>query len=733
MDQAKKLNGDSISKDLILVGGGHAHVIALRRLAMRPIPGIRISLLSPDPLTPYSGMLPGLLAGHYRFEDTHIDLSRLCQWAGVRFLKDRVLGFDPANRSLKCADRGRIYYDLVSFDIGSQPEMDSVPGAREHAVPVKPVSSLWSRWQTLLTQGIDSKQRIAVVGGGAGSVELALAMAHRFKEQSPNLSLHCAAKEVLPGYASSVRRRATRELVNAGVELFCNERVTRVHKTSFETAASTQHAFSTLLWCTGAAAAPWLRASGAPVDERGFLEILDTLQSPAYPEVFAVGDTAVQTRHPRPKAGVYAVRQGPVLADNLTAYLTNGILKEHRPQTRFLSLLSLGKAQAIAERNGLVASGAWAWRWKDRIDRRFMEQFAHLPAMASRPVGSKQEASDQMPCGGCGAKVEPLVLRSVLEELRSENPAHVLDPALMGDSAVLSLRSPLAQSIDALRSLIDDPWRMGKIAACHALSDLHAANAKPRYAMALVTVPFGSAEVQRRDLKSVLRGALEAFSQDDCVLAGGHSMQGPELQIGFAVSGEIDENANRQAREVQAGDHLLLTKPLGTGVLFAAHMQGEASGLDIESALASMERSNGRAAMLASAYPVNAVTDVTGFGLLVHLLPWLGETLRVELDLASLALLPGALEATRKGVRSTAYEANLRAADSKENAKLLNEPQGPLLFDPQTSGGLLIAVPAEHSDALLQDLVSNACDASDIGLIRTRNNEDQAPVSLRSN
>ena len=323
-------------------------------------------------------MLPGLLAGHYGFEETHIDLSRLCQWAGVRFLKDRVLGFDPENRILECADRGSIHYDLVSLDIGSQPEMDSVPGAREHAVPVKPVSSLWSRWQTLLNQGIDTKQRIAVVGGGAGSVELALAIAHRFKEQSPTLSLHCAAQDVLPGYASSVRRRVTRELTNAGVELFCNERVKTVQENSFETATGTRHSYSTLLWCTGAAAAPWLRASGAPVDERGFLEILDTLQSPAYPEVFAVGDTAVQTNHPRPKAGVYAVRQGPVLADNLTAFLTNGVLREHRPQTRFLSLLSLGRTQAIAERNGLAASGAWAWRWKDRIDRDFMQRFRQL-------------------------------------------------------------------------------------------------------------------------------------------------------------------------------------------------------------------------------------------------------------------------------------------------------------------------------------------------------------------
>ena len=423
------------------------------------------------------------------------------------------------------------------------------------------------------------------------------------------------------------------------------------------------------------------------------------------------------------------MRQGPVLADNLTAFLTNGVLREHRPQTRFLSLLSLGRPQAIAERNGLAASGAWAWRWKDRIDRRFMEQFSRLPAMASKPAITRRKALTQMPCGGCGAKIEPLVLQSVLAELRAEHPDYVLDPAQMGDSAVLSLRSPIAQSIDALRPVIDDPWRMGKIAAFHALSDLHAADAKPRYAMALVTVPFGSAEVQRRDLKSVLRGALEAFSHDGCVLAGGHSMQGPELQIGFAVSGEIDEDAHRPTGEAQAGDHLLITKPLGVGVLFAAHMHGEASGLAIESALASMERSNGRAAAIASAYPVNAVTDITGFGLLVHLLPWLGETKKVELSLSKLPVLPGVLEASSAGIRSTAYGANLGAAGIGENDSMLNDLRASLLFDPQTSGGLLVAVPGEHSEALLEELLAHGFDAARIGTIQTRNTPEQPKVS----
>lgn len=195
-----------IEQDLLLVGGGHAHVLALRALAMRPLVGLRITLISPDPFTPYSGMLPGLLAGHYRFDEAHIDLPRLCQWAGARFFSDTAIAIDPAQKVLQTQQRGPLSYDLVSIDIGSQPDLDSTPGAREFALPVKPVSSLWSRWQSLAD--LDAGHELAIVGGGAGSVELALAIAYRFRATPPKITIYAANERVLPGYSASLRRRA---------------------------------------------------------------------------------------------------------------------------------------------------------------------------------------------------------------------------------------------------------------------------------------------------------------------------------------------------------------------------------------------------------------------------------------------------------------------------------------------------------------------------------------------
>jgi selenide,water dikinase len=710
-------------RDLVLVGGGHAHALVLRSLAMKPVAGLRITLVSPAAFTPYSGMLPGLLAGHYTLEETHIDLARLCQWGGVRFLMDTVIGLDPVARQLHCAGRGSLSYDMLSIDIGSQPELDSVPGAREHAVPVKPVAGLWSRWTELQEEEHLGEQRIAVVGGGAGSVEVILAIAHRLREKRPSLCLYCGADDVLPGYPASARRVVERRLRDHAIELRCGARVARVREGRLDLEGGGEALFDSLIWCTGAAAAPWVAQSGLPVDERGFMVVEDTLQSTAYPEVFGAGDIAVQHRHPRPKAGVYAVRQGPVLADNLRALALGRPLREHRPQSRFLSLLSLGDQSAVAERHGFSISGAWVWRWKDRIDREFMERFSDLPerAMGGQGAGPTVAGavSSQAPCGGCGAKIGAGTLHDALQRLREEFPDHVATADELDDAAPLAARGAIVQSVDALRAVVDDPWLMGRIAAQHALSDLYATGARPLSTLALITLPFSAQELQQRDLTAVLRGALSVFAAAGCRLVGGHSMQGPELQLGFAVNGSLDGQPPLNSRGAQPGDRLLLSKPLGTGVLFAAHMQTRADGRDIEHALVQMAAGNAVAARVARECGARALTDVTGFGLAGHLLAMLGEDLSASLDRQALPVLSGAEAALEAGLRSTLHAGN-RAAFIDQVAVGKADARAELLFDPQTAGGLLMALPPDRADAALAALAGAESDAALIGAVADR-------------
>ena len=721
-----------LMQDLVLVGGGHTHALVLRMLAMDPIAGLRITLISPASHTPYSGMLPGLVAGHYGFEQTHIDLTRLCQWAGVRFIESEVTALDPQKKRLSLAGRPGIEYDLVSLDIGSQPELDSVPGAREHSISVKPVSGLWQRWHQLspILAGQNEPKSIGVVGGGAGSVELVLAMAHALAGRTVNITLFCGATEVLSGYNRGARSAVMSALQRHGIKLLVNSRVSAVNNRSLAIADGSSHLFDELFWCTGASASPWVAASGLGCDDRGFLQITDTLQSVDDECVFGVGDIATQVNHPRPKAGVYAVRQGPVLAHNLRAKLLGKKLKQHRPQQRFLSLVSLGDRRAVADRGPLSATGHWVWRWKDRIDREFMGRFEDLPHMPESGNGDvipgAFDATAKPHCGGCGAKIGATGLSAALLQLATDYPGLSLPPGEGDDASPIpgAGNQPLIQSLDVLRQITADPWLMGRIAANHALSDLYACGARPVSALAALTLPFARGSLLQRELEQILAGALHEFSQVECVLTGGHSMQGPELQIGFAVNGRAMQASVgfMDKRGAAPGNVLILTKPLGTGVLFAAHMQQLADGRDISAALETMLQSNAAAAGLALAQGATACTDVTGFGLAGHLLEMLTDGQQATLHLGSLPQLPGVAEHLAAGVRSTMHQANAASALVSMDAGLLSGVSGAeVLFDPQTSGGLLIAVEATAATTLLEALFDAGCEqAAVIGEISQR-------------
>ena len=699
-----------IHKDLVLVGGGHTHALVLRMLAMKPIEGLRITLVSPASHTPYSGMLPGLVAGHYSFEQTHIDLARLCQWAGVRFLAAQVTALDPNARQLMLLGRPAINYDLLSIDIGSQPELDSVPGARAYAVPVKPVADLWQRWQELhnrvLARAAGENYRIAIVGGGAGSVELAMAMSRRLEDRPVTIDLWCGAPQLLQNYNARARRAVSTALAGHGIGVHLNARVEQVKEGCLVLADGQCPGYDDLFWCTGAAAAPWVAHSGLQTDARGFLAVRDTLQSLDNDRVFAAGDIATQVNHPRPKAGVYAVRQAPVLAHNLRALLLDKPLRDHRPQQRFLSLVALGNKQATADKGPFSVTGHWVWRWKDRIDRAFMSRFEDLPASMPRASwGRLPELAGperQPPCGGCGAKVGADALGSALAQLSLAYPGHCVGEGDDAAAIPAGSGSQVVQSLDMLREMVADPWQMGRIAANHALSDLFACGAKPLSALAAVTLPFASPAILQRELQQLLAGALHEFAAVDCRLNGGHSMQGQELSLGFVVNGIAMAPDGRllSKRGLSPGDQLLLTKPLGTGTLFAAHMQLAADGRDTAAAVQSMLQSNAVAAELAVAHGASACTDVTGFGLLGHLLEMLGSSCGGRLELAQMPLLAGALGHLRSGIVSTMHDANARARSALGRDGPVDEARLQMLFDPQTSGGLLIAIAADRAPGL---------------------------------
>jgi selenide,water dikinase len=368
-------------KRLLLLGGGHSHVEVLRQFGARPATGIEITLASPARYAPYSGMLPGLVAGHYGYHDCHIDLERLARFAGARFLQTLSRSVDPARREVVLADGTAVGYDIVSIDVGSSPAMAGIAGAPENVIAVKPVEAFLPAWNALIARArTGGLGKLAVVGGGAAGVELLLAMQHRLARlvgtAAVRFLLVTDADRLLPGHNPNVQSAFRRILSERRVEVHFDSRVARVEPGAVIAANGERIAADAIVWATGAAAAPQLRATGLALDAAGFIVIDEYLQSISNPGVFAAGDCATIQGHAYPKSGVYAVRQGPALAGNLRRALSGKSFIAYRPQRRALALISTGNKRAVASYGPLAFEGAWMWRWKDRIDRKFMAKYS---------------------------------------------------------------------------------------------------------------------------------------------------------------------------------------------------------------------------------------------------------------------------------------------------------------------------------------------------------------------
>ena len=727
-----KSSQDTIVKDLVLIGGGHSHVAVLKNFGMKPIPGVRLTLIARDVQTPYSGMLPGYVAGHYSFDEAHIDLRPLSRFASARLYHDTAIRIDTVNKKVICEGRPPVSYDLLSINIGSRPEINSVPGAAEFTTPVKPINRFVDKWHQLLERVLQQPgpHRIAVVGSGAAGVEILLAIQFRLQtllkqnqRQNEQLEFHLISKSalIMPAFPVGVADRLERILKQRGVHAHRDAEAIRVFNLGLELSNGNKLELDEILWVTGASAPAWLRESGLAVDADGFIHANDYLQSTSHKDIFAAGDIVNVVDHPRQKAGVFAVRQGKPLAQNLRRALLNRPLKPFKPQKTLLALISSGDQYAIATKGNWHFEAALLWKWKDWIDRRWMLKYTELPSMSDQEASNldpgladqdtlKEISAIAMRCGGCGAKVGANVLSRAIAELK---PA-ARDDILIGlhepdDAAVVEVPpgKVMVHTVDYFRSFIDDPFTFGQIAANHALSDVFAMGAEAQSALAIATVPFAIESKVEDTLRELMAGAMVVLNDANAALVGGHTSEGAELALGFAVNGIADREQILRKGGMREGDLLVLTKPLGTGTLFAADMQQKAKGRWIEEALISMIQSNRQAAEALYAHGATACTDVTGFGLLGHLVEMIKPSgVDVEIDLAALPVIDGALETVEMGILSSLQPANLRLRRAIANMEeAITSPVYPLVFDPQTSGGLLASLPANNADACLNELI----------------------------
>ncbi len=711
-----------VVKDVLLVGAGHAHVAVLKAFGMRPLDGVRLTLLTREVETPYSGMLPGVVAGHYAADEALIDAGRLVRFAGGRLYQDEAVGIDVAGRRVLCRARPPVPFDVLSLDVGSRPNTGDVPGAAEHAIPVKPIDGFLRRFDGMLQRvRAGRSSRVVMVGGGAGGVELLLSVEARLQREAPpgaalDITLVTGAPDVLMTFPPAFRARFRAILSERGITVCTGRRVTRVEPGAVVLAGGEPLPADEVLWTTEAAPAAWLGETGLLL-EAGFLGVDAMLQ--AAPGIFAAGDMIAFRPGAIPRSGVYAVRAGPVLAHNIRATLTGRPLRRYRPQAAALAIVSDGRRRAVLTRNGVSLAGSWAWRLKDLIDRRWMATYNDLPAMPGRPAAPASPLADKaalrelsanaMRCGGCGAKVGASVLGRALGRIAPAPRSEVLvGLAAPDDAAVVDTGGPLlsVHTVDYFRAVIDDPYRFGMIAANHALGDLYAMGAQPLTALAIATVPYGLEAKVEADLSDMMQGANAVLAAANCALVGGHTSEGAELSLGFALNGQVSRSGYLCKRGMEPGDALILTKPIGTGTVLAGDMRGLARARWVAAAIVHMTQGAAAAAAILGRHGVHAATDVTGFGLLGHLLEMTESSgVDAELDTGAIPLLPGAREMAAAGVFSSLQPANLRlrrAIRDLDAAQRL--PAYPLLFDPQTAGGLLASVPAASAPSCVDAL-----------------------------
>jgi len=655
------------------------------------------------------------------------------------------------------AERPSLRYDVLSLDVGCSPsafgglsgyDLQRSGGVGRNVSTVKPIDGFSAKFDKLV-DGVKSWQGpkdVLLVGAGAGGVELALSVQHRLQETLHSLgkprewakiALVARNTRIMPNHSSNVSSLMRKIVDERGIVVHAGLSAENVKasKQGQNTLCCTRRQeggeislpFDECIWCTDGAPQAWTRELGLQMDANGFLLVETTLQvrnssGEVVPNFFAAGDCASIRDHPRPKAGVFAVMAGMPLSKNLRASFEGKPLVPYLPQKEFLGIIGLGRGGAVASKGDVALHADWLWDLKDWIDQTWMWKYTKgLPKMDNPEKSSTvaQQAGEQalqllrkasMRCGGCGSKVGSTVLSDSIRRLQSEKPVHKNKEVLLGlespdDAAVVQHRGSSAvsvQTVDFFKSFIGDPYIFGRVAALHALSDCFAMGAQAQTALALCTVQLGSDEVMSGDLFQVMAGANRELVAARCTLAGGHTTEGPEQGFGLCVTGVADSLGElMQKGDLQPGDALLLTKPVGTGCIFAAEMQQRVRGLHVSAALRSMLRSNETAATVAQLHGVKACTDVTGFGLAGHLLEMCkaSENCAATIRLDQVPVLDGAEDLVKQGIMSSLQPANFRLrrgiVNEVEVAKAFDAgklPRYPLLFDPQTNGGLILAV-----------------------------------------
>ena len=681
-----------------------------------------ITLINRDSTIIYSSMLPGVISGEYLLKEAQINLRKLADMAEVSFVVGEINGINPDERILYLYKRPNIHFSRISFDIGAGTNIDKanhLVKGNEFAIPIKPFTKAleWIELQDSQSS-VSNVKPFTVIGAGFAGIETVFALRKRWPNRKLNLQVT----------SSKPIKSLKKSLLSANVKL--------INRDVLITGPA--------LICTGSQGPKFLAKSGLSVDNSGRILTLPTYQVKGYSYIFAVGDCGVIEKFPRPPAGVWAVRAAKPLSKNIERQSLGLNLLSSRPQREALQLIGgpFGSGGDFAWGfwgNLVLGPNTLLWKLKKLIDRRFMGMFRENSSMFN-------ESNSMHLCRGCAAKVSAYTLRKGLKGsglCQIDNMPE--DATFISD---MSTENSLIQSVDGFPALISDPWLNARLTTLHACSDIWATGASVISAQPIITLPAVAESLQGELLIQILDGIKSVLDSQDAQIIGGHTLESRNIyshnismgiQIALSVNGLVPHKQKTWKKNgLQPKDVLLISRPLGSGVLFAASMKSivDPANLDfvidqlntsqqsfVEELLTKQEERLGLSPM------IHACTDITGFGLLGHLNEMLESSnlfrlrnglkpMKISLELDKIPAYPGVLDLFSKGYSSTFAPANRHfweLFETRLNHKATFELRESnmstvnshcqelmeLIVDPQTCGPLVIACSQNVADELI--------------------------------
>ena len=712
-----------LSDHIVLAGGGHTHALVLLRWAMNPKlkPVGMITLVNQSSTTIYSGMFPGVVSGKYKIDEILIDLRNLALKAGVSFVKAEISGIDLKKKKLLLAGRPEIEYSALSLNIGTKTNCNTlIRDEKKSAIPIKPFSK---SLKFIIDQDIYKDDSFAkpfvIVGSGFAGIEIAFSLRKRWPKRTIQLIIKQDRK-----LAENIRKT----LKDLNIEIL-KENPSFLYPT---------------LICTGNESFDWIKNSGLPIGQDERVLTKNTLQIINYPELFAVGDCGVVMGNSRPSSGVWAVRSAKPLAKNLENMSKGFKLYKWKPQKKAIQILdtnsSHGHSKAFIAWGGLIIGPSNSLsKLKELIDKNFISKFYRINYSVSRMLTEKE----MIKCRGCAAKLSYTSLNSTLKKLdpkqSSKDDSSEIGSLISGDRMI--------QSVDGFPPLISDPWLNSRLLAFHSCSDIWACGGSVVSAQSVVNLPSVPNNLQQELLFQVLEGINSALTIQGAKLIGGHTLESRkiseepsslETESSLTVNGIIDGKTHFWSKGgMKKGDQLLISRPLGTGIIFSAFMNGYVKPNVFDAVLKEMNKSQHEIVnyinQLQNKYPyskiVNACTDITGFGLIGHLYEMIESTnvdtlnikteaLKAILELDKIPIYQGVKELLNKGFESTLAPSNkifLKHINGIKKSRLeviyndVNLESSShntilkVLVDPQTCGPLLISCSPDFSEELIQN------------------------------